>query len=397
VSAISLEDAYELISNYEVAAPPVNKVSLLSGTKDTAVNSDDQAVAHFMAENKKLKKSVRRFQKLNKKRNFSFRNDDDIECYKCRKKGHKQATCPLNKKVKTSNESNKKKKRLQWANVTEDDDGDANIVFEEIASLTCNTDDLILIDSGANRFVVRDKDKLDKFVEVTSAMSLAGKTAGLPVGGVGCIGHFENVKWCPTARHDLVSVSALRDVLQCRTMLDDADGTPVKFIRNSDNLVLFSGGCKLNGLYYCDFSVVKQLSALNLSNHDNFYYLNSKSSEINLAASDAADKFLLLHNRSGHLNYSALNECVKNDLILNTGIKPKDIRDSKNKTRPACDVCARSKSTRTSFKPIHVIRGKLFGDYTSVDIVSYSVPSRDGYVYVLTFTDHASKKSKSYP
>jgi hypothetical protein len=307
VNSISLDDAYELISNYVVLVPSDNKVTV-PAIKATAVTSDDQAVAHFMAENKKLKKSVRRYQKLNKKRNFSSRNDDDIECYKCRKKGHKQAACPMNKKGKSSHESNKKKKRLNWANVTtEDDDGDANVVFEETVCATCDTDDLILIDSGANRFVVRDKDKLDKFVEVTAAMNLAGASTGLPVRGVGSIGRFENVKWCPTARHDLVSVSALRDVLQCRTILDDADGTPIKFIRNLDNVVLFSGGCKLNGLYYCNFTIVKQLSDVNLSNNDTSYYL----SEINLAVSDATDKLLLLHNRSGHLNYSALNECVK--------------------------------------------------------------------------------------
>ena len=397
VSSINIDDAYELISNYQIAASPVNNVSLLSGPKATAVTSDDQAVAHFMAENKKLKKSVRRFQKLNKKRNFSSRNDDDIECYKCRKKGHKQAACPMNKKGKSSSESNKKKKRLNWANVAEDDDGDANVVFEEEAAVVADTADLILIDSGANRFIVRDCERLTGVVKKPSVMNLAGTEAGLQVLGVGEIGCFKNVKWCPTARHDLVSVSALYEALGCRTIFDDCDGTAVKLIRNLDNLVIFSGGCKSNGLYYCDFSVLKKLSDLNLSNHDNSYYLTSKSSEINLAASNVTDKFLLLHNRSGHLNYSALNECVKNDLILNTGIKPKDIRDSKNKTRPVCDVCARSKGTRTSFKPIHVIRGKLFGDYTSVDIVSYSVPSRDGYVYVLTFTDHASKKSKSYP
>jgi hypothetical protein len=39
----------------------------------------------------------------------------------------------------------------------------------------------------------------------------------------------------------------------------------------------------------------------------------------------------------------------------------------------------------------------MFGDYVSVDIASCSVPSRDGFIYVLTFTDHASKKSKSFP
>ena len=401
VSSISLADAYELISNYVSTASTESTASVLSVPKVFVAKNDDQAVAHFMAENKKLKKSVRRFQKLQKKRNSTSHNDADIECFKCHKKGHKKFECPLNKKSKTSGDFHgsgaKKKQRLSWANVTEDDDGDANVVFEEIASVTCDTDDLILIDSGANRFVVRDKAKLDKFVEVTAAMNLAGAMTGLPVRGVGSIGCFENVKWCPTARHDLVSISALRDALKCRTILDDADGTPVKFIRNSDNLVLFSGGCKLNGLYYCDFSIVKQLSDLNLSNHDNSYYLANLSTESNLVEANYVDKFLLLHNRSGHLNYSALNECVKNDLLLNTGVKPKDIRDSKNKARPVCDVCARSKGTRTSFKPIHGIRGKLFGDYTSVDIVSYSVPSREGYVYVLTFTDHASKKSKSYP
>lgn len=54
VSSIGIYDAFELISNYVVAASPVNNVSLSSGPKTTAGTSDDQAVAHFMAENKRL-------------------------------------------------------------------------------------------------------------------------------------------------------------------------------------------------------------------------------------------------------------------------------------------------------------------------------------------------------
>ena len=194
-------------------------------------------------------------------------------------------------------------------------------------------------------------------------MNLTGRESGLPVFGVGEIGGFKNVKWCPSARHNLVSVSAVHEVLGCRTVFDDFDGTPVKLVRNLDNFVVFSGDQKLNGLYYVDCGILKQLSEFNLSTNENCYCLSTMSTEINLASSNITDKFLLLHNRSGHLNYSALDECVKNDLLLNTGIKPKDIRDSKNKTRPVCDVCARLKGTRTSFKQIHYIRGMLLGDF----------------------------------
>ncbi len=57
VNSISLDDAYELISNYVVLTPSDNKLTI-SAIKATAVTIDDQGVAHFMAENKKLKKSV---------------------------------------------------------------------------------------------------------------------------------------------------------------------------------------------------------------------------------------------------------------------------------------------------------------------------------------------------
>ncbi len=101
--------------------------------------------------------------------------------------------------------------------------------------------------------------------------------------GVGEIGGFKNVKWCPSARHDLVSVSALHEVLGCRTILDESDGSPVKLVRNSDNV---SGGRKLNGLYYLDYSILKRLSDCNLSTHENLYYLSTTSTEINLASSN---------------------------------------------------------------------------------------------------------------
>ena len=395
VSAIRLEDAYELISNYVLSASVENSVSVI-GEKGNEVVTDAHAVANVIEENKRLKKNLKRFKKLKKKRQIN-NSLSEIECFKCGQTGHKKFQCTnqYKKKSKLSNKQGdeRNKKRLEWANVVHEEDV-ANVIFEEEASVVTTNGDFILIDSGANRFIVRDSNCLSNLVKSSSVMNLAGTEAGLLVQGVGTMGCFKNVKWCPKARHDLVSVSALYDVLHCRTVFDDADGTPIKIISNSDNVVLFSGGLKINGLYYCDFNVVKKLSDLYLTKYD---IANYSSFEANIASSAPDDKLLLWHNRSGHLNYSTLRECVKSELLINTGVNCKDIRESKKKSRPVCDVCARSKGTRTSFKPSHNIRGKLFGDYISVDIASYSVPSRDGYIYVLTFTDHASKKSKSYP
>ena len=162
VSATKLNEAYELISNYSNSNtnPSVKNEDDEQSAKRSLVvlpDADKHAVAHFMAENKKLKKNLKRLKKTFNNKNKRGRGEKEsakeVVCFKCHKKGHKKFECPLNKNVKSSGEENKK--RLSWANVTEYED-DANTVFKETVSVICDTDELVLLDSGANRFVIRE-------------------------------------------------------------------------------------------------------------------------------------------------------------------------------------------------------------------------------------------------
>ena len=56
-----------------------------------------------------------------------------------------------------------------------------------------------------------------------------------------------------------------------------------------------------------------------------------------------------------------------------------------------CDICARGKITRQSFKKNHKVRGKLLG------AVFRNCQSREGYSYVIQFLDHATKYCWVYP
>jgi hypothetical protein len=54
-----------------------------------------------------------------------------------------------------------------------------------------------------------------------------------------------------------------------------------------------------------------------------------------------------------------------------TADRVKHIKKYKSDDRHVCDVCARSKLTRTSFSKIHTIRGAELGNYISVDIAVF--------------------------
>ena len=76
----------------------------------------------------------------------------------------------------------------------------------------------------------------------------------------------------------------------------------------------------------------------------------------------------------------------------------KHIRKFIKTDKHLCDVCARAKITRASFSKIHSVRGQNLGNYISCDIAVYkNCPSREGYLYVVQFLDHATKYAWVYP
>ena len=105
-----------------------------------------------------------------------------------------------------------------------------------------------------------------------------------------------------------------------------------------------------------------------------------------------------MHNRTGHGNLRMLIESAKSKLVTGLQIEDSHIRKFKQDDRHVCDICARAKITRQSFKKNHKIRGKLLGDYISCDIAVFkNCPSREGYLYVIQFLDHATKYCWVYP
>ncbi len=89
---------------------------------------------------------------------------------------------------------------------------------------------------------------------------------------------------------------------------------------------------------------------------------------------------------------------MKSRLVTGLQIEEKHIKKYKSDNRHVCDVFARSKLTRTSFRKIHTIRGAELGDYISVDSALFvNCESREGYKYVIYFLDHATKNSWVYP
>jgi hypothetical protein len=117
-----------------------------------------------------------------------------------------------------------------------------------------------------------------------------------------------------------------------------------------------------------------------------------------LASSTTIDVLGLMHERMGHFHKRGLIECVKSKIINGLKIEDKDIRKFRESDKQVCDICARAKATRKSFKKSLVTRGKEIGDFISVDIAVFiNCPSRQGYKYVATFIDHATKMIWSFP
>ena len=111
-----------------------------------------------------------------------------------------------------------------------------------------------------------------------------------------------------------------------------------------------------------------------------------------LASSSYSDLLTLMHNRTGHGNLRMLIESAKSKLVTGLQIDDSHIRKFRQDDKHVCDICARAKISRQSFKKNHKVRGKLLGDYISCDIAVFkNCPSREGYLYVIQFLDHATK------
>ena len=110
----------------------------------------------------------------------------------------------------------------------------------------------------------------------------------------------------------------------------------------------------------------------------------------------------LLHARTGCTAKAKLIMAYRNLLVTNTGLRRYHLTKKANKAGYShkgflCGTCARTKITRKHFTSRPTILHTHFLDKVSCDISVYiNADSRDGWKYMLVFTDEATKMIWSY-
>jgi hypothetical protein len=118
--------------------------------------------------------------------------------------------------------------------------------------------------------------------------------------------------------------------------------------------------------------------------------------KINVMQSSETDPIQILHERFGHVAHSTIHEACRNKLFEGVDL-PRQCYNKKFKCPSACHICNRVKVTRRSFRDERKSYATAAGDYISCDMgVFINSPSREGYVYTLVYTDHASKYTWLY-
>jgi hypothetical protein len=138
----------------------------------------------------------------------------DINCYKCRKKGHMMRDCPDRKKNKDDENEGSSKS----ANVVEDNSDDADGDMLSVASTSEHPVDSWILDSACSFHVTPNRDWFDTYKLVNSSIVTMGNGAHCKITGIGNIRikMFDDVvrmlcdvRHVPEVEKNLISLSTL--------------------------------------------------------------------------------------------------------------------------------------------------------------------------------------------
>jgi hypothetical protein len=114
------------------------------------------------------------------------------------------------------------------------------------------------------------------------------------------------------------------------------------------------------------------------------------------------DPLELLHNKNGCTSTERLVEDYRQQLITyselrRTRLTKKTHNKGYRRKQFLCGICARMKVTRKSFGKKATVTSKEYLNRVTSDISVYlNCPSREGYKYMIVFTDEATKQFWSY-
>eukprot|EP00602_Paraphysomonas_sp_CaronLab_P004809 CAMPEP_0185023452 /NCGR_PEP_ID=MMETSP1103-20130426/6129_1 /TAXON_ID=36769 /ORGANISM="Paraphysomonas bandaiensis, Strain Caron Lab Isolate" /LENGTH=1343 /DNA_ID=CAMNT_0027556055 /DNA_START=49 /DNA_END=4080 /DNA_ORIENTATION=+ len=324
-------------------------------------------------------------------------------CRNCKSKEHLAIDCPASKKKYSQSKSKavrfqdgrKPDKRLltvenirrgEPADLSDEDE--ANMIEQqEEYHLSCNVYETNICSSvhedihytyidtccSSSMFLINDVNILDSHMHTSKVINGSKKGSEICVTSVGSRGAWKNIEVSSQINRCLCSGRKLNDMGYRFTVWY---GIQI-YDRNTDELVL--EGPMKNGMTAVPTQQLLELPDVS----------TSSDSEVNLSDRTGEDELELLHRRAGHFNKHALVEAHKRMLIIGTGLKRKHLSKRVSKEQCLCDVCARAKITRVSFrtKDEDSVRPNF-----SADIAVYlNCPARGGEIYVLKLTHHASR------
>jgi hypothetical protein len=215
----------------------------------------------------------------------------------------------------------------------------------------------VIVDSGASRSYLTNKNLLRSFFDSVSVVGTAQRGSILKCLGFGLFRVNNSLEvpdcyYCPDMAMNLLSVSSLCDL-----------GLTVIFTANK-----------------C--TIMKGKKSILIAGRENNLYTIEVNESQNTACyvKDSSELTELWHRRMGHLNYRSV-------AILTTMAKG-IIIDTLPKSR--CECCVKSKFTRKSFKPSDSHASRC-GELIHSDVIEMQEKSLNEYKFIVTFMDDYSR------
>lgn len=298
-------------------------------------------------------------------------------CKYCKKSGHDISECyKLQNKEKRNGTSKPKgnKEEDGNANCTRDNSSDADVLVVSVFAGCAESSDEWILDTACTFHMCPNRDWFSTFEPVTGAGSvLMGDDSACKVVGIGSIQvkmfdgmirTLSDVRYIPTMKRNLISLSALDD----KGFKYSGGGGVLKVTKGS--LIVMKGDLrKANSLYYLRGTTVSGTAAPAISKD------NSKCDATNL-----------WHMRLGHMSELGLSELNKRELLA--GYESGKLE--------FCEHCIFGKHKRVKFNTsVHTTEGIL--DYVHSDLWG---PARrtslGGARYMMTIIDDYSRRVWPY-
>ncbi|GAB6033770.1 hypothetical protein CHUAL_013973 [Chamberlinius hualienensis] len=307
-----------------------------------------------------------------------------VKCYRCGQMGHISTVCPApmplknersGKPVSPSGVSNQKPQLMT---------GCTSLHVSRTENLLATAEESFLwtIDSGATAHFCQNKEWFTSFKSWTSEAKLTDKSATLAIEGVGtvtleisedCELVLHDCYYAPKSRVNLISASKMDEAGFMQTILN---GECTVFNSNCD--ILFTAK-KTNGFY--------MFSARPVVSH-NKTFSRSQISNDNLESSlkTNLEEVKLWHKRFGHPGHGLLHQMSIKQVV--TGM-PRSLQDDLS----LCEICERSKATRSKCVPIRDPQTTERLQLVHMDLWGPSpIVSKTGARYLLTIIDDFSRR-----